>query len=224
MSLILNIDTALEKASICLAKNGRAITTSINKDQKDHASWLQTAIAESFNLTGFQIKDLDAVAVTIGPGSYTGLRVGLASAKGLCYALNIPLITVSTLELMASAVKSTEADLLCPMIDARRMEVFTAVYTKQLDEVIKPQARILDKDFLSDLLNSNSILIFGSGYKKFKTLQNRDNVFYDEVIYDASNMASLSYTSFHLQKFTDLAYSEPKYLKDFFSTSRKSTI
>ena len=223
MSLILNIDTALETASISLAKDGKAISTVVNKEQKDHAAWLQTAIAELLKVSGFELKDLSAVAVTIGPGSYTGLRVGLSSAKGLCYALTIPLITISTLEVMAHATKNEEVDLLCPMIDARRMEVFTAVYTKSLKEIVKPHARILEKDFLSELLSSNDILIFGSGSKKFSLLLNHDNAIFGEVDHNASDMASMALERFLSQRFADIAYSEPAYLKDFFSHARKAS-
>lgn len=221
MSLILNIDTALETASISLAKDGKAVNTVVNKEQKDHAAWLQNAIAGLLKASEFELKDLSAIAVTIGPGSYTGLRVGLSSAKGLCYALNIPLITISTLELMAHAAKNEKVDLLCPMIDARRKEVFTAVYTNSLKEIVKPHARILENDFLSEWLASNDILIFGSGSKKFLSLLNHDNAIFSEVHYDASNMASISAERFLSQRFADLAYSEPAYLKDFFSPDRK---
>lgn len=224
MPLILNIDTALETASISLAKDGKAINTAINKEQRDHASWLQTAISALMKDSGFELKDLRAIAVTIGPGSYTGLRVGLASAKGLCYALNIPLIGVNTLELMAYAAKNEQVDLLCPMIDARRMEVFTAVYNKSLKEVIKPQALILNNDLFSELLNSNKILIFGNGSIKFRSLANHNNAIFSSVNFDASNMAFLTMEYFISQRFADLAYSEPAYLKDFFSPARKPSI
>jgi tRNA threonylcarbamoyladenosine biosynthesis protein TsaB len=224
MSLILNIDTALETASISIAKDGKAINTTVNKEQKDHAAWLQTAIAGLLKVSKFELNDLNAIAVTIGPGSYTGLRVGLSSAKGLCYALNIPLITLSTLELMAHAAKNGKADLLCPMIDARRMEVFAAVYTRSLKEIIKPHARVLDHDSFSELLASNRILIFGSGSKKFSLLLKHDNAIFVEVNHDASDMASMSIGHFLSQRFADLAYSEPAYLKEFFSPVRKPFI
>jgi tRNA threonylcarbamoyladenosine biosynthesis protein TsaB len=105
MSFILNIDTAVDTASVCLAKNGESLQLTTNENQKDHAAWLHPAITELLNKNGIAMKDIEAVAITIGPGSYTGLRVGLATAKGLCYAMNIPLITLSTLEMMAFAVK-----------------------------------------------------------------------------------------------------------------------
>ena len=224
MPLILNIDTALETASICLANDGKAIGTSVSKDQKDHAAWLQSAISAIMKKSGFELKDLNAVAVTIGPGSYTGLRVGLASAKGLCYSLNIPLIGINTLALMAYAAKDEETDLLCPMIDARRMEVFTAVYTKSLKEVIRPQALVLSNDSFSELLTSNKILILGNGSKKFLALQNHSNAVFKELHYDASNMSSITLEHFTSQQFADLAYSEPLYLKEFFSPARKPLI
>src|SRR6266513_982784 len=130
MSLLLNIDTAIETASICLSKDGNVLHLSINENQKDHAAWLTVAIQEMMQNSGYQLNQLNAIAVTIGPGSYTGLRVGLSTAKGLCYVLKIPLLTIGTLEMMAFAAKQNPVDLLCPMIDARRMEVFTAVYDK----------------------------------------------------------------------------------------------
>ncbi|MCZ2458704.1 MAG: tRNA (adenosine(37)-N6)-threonylcarbamoyltransferase complex dimerization subunit type 1 TsaB [Chitinophagales bacterium] len=223
MALILNIDTALETASVCLAQNGMPLKTVSNKDQKGHAEWLQSAIAELMKASGSGLKDLDAVAVTIGPGSYTGLRVGLSSAKGLCYALKIPLITVDTLKMMASAARNvvTEADLLCPMIDARRMEVFTAVYTKALKEIISPGAMLLANGSFSELLVSYKIFFFGSGSKKFISLQNHDNAMSGEVNYDASEMSALSMEDFRKDCFADLAYCEPFYLKDFFHPSAR---
>ncbi|MEO7306266.1 MAG: tRNA (adenosine(37)-N6)-threonylcarbamoyltransferase complex dimerization subunit type 1 TsaB, partial [Ferruginibacter sp.] len=137
MSLILNIDTASEKAHVSFAKNGMIIQSISSESQKEHASFLQSAIEQLTKTTGIILKDIDAVAVTSGPGSYTGLRVGMASAKGLCYALKKPLITISSLEVLtASALElipgAGENVLLCPMLDARRVEVFTAVYQNDL--------------------------------------------------------------------------------------------
>ena len=133
MSLILNIDTASEKAHVSFAKNGLIINSLSCESQKEHASFLQTAIQQLTKNTNIFLTDIDAVAVTAGPGSYTGLRVGMASAKGLCYALKKPLITISSLEVLTISAldlfqNTGESVLLCPMIDARRMEVFTAVY------------------------------------------------------------------------------------------------
>lgn len=222
MSLILNIDTALEIASICLAQDDHVLQLSFNTNQKDHAEWLQTAIKKIFDGSGLSINDLSAVAVTIGPGSYTGLRVGLASTKGLCYALNIPLIAISTLKVMAFAARNEDAELLCPVIDARRMEVFTAVYSKSLGEILKPCAIILDKDSFSTLLSSHKIVFFGNGCTKVETLISSCNAAFKPILYNASDMVSLSYQAFLNRDFTNLAYSEPEYLKDFFYPHRKS--
>jgi tRNA threonylcarbamoyladenosine biosynthesis protein TsaB len=154
MALILNIDTAVEIGEVNLAENGSTLRFRANSNQKDHAAWIQTAILEIMKETGYSMHDLQAVAVSNGPGSYTGLRVSLATAKGICYALQIPLITIGTLEIMAATATrqlsgelTKSADLLCPMIDARRMEVYMAAYNRKLEEIIKPQAVILDGDF-----------------------------------------------------------------------------
>lgn len=142
MPLLLNIDTATENATISISQNENVINFLGSSDQKHHASFLQPAIKQLLELNNFSIDQLDAISVTIGPGSYTGLRVGLASAKGLCYALNIPLIALGTLEVMALSVikqnQKPESYLYCPMIDARRMEVFTALYDHNLNEIITP--------------------------------------------------------------------------------------
>src|SRR6187399_3095526 len=136
MALILNIDTAVDVASLCLAKDEEVLSIARNESQKDHASWLHIAIKEIFEKNNSELTSVHAVAVTGGPGSYTGLRIGMATAKGICYALNKPLISLNTLLVMANAAKDVHnsfaesANLLCPMIDARRMEVFTAIYTK----------------------------------------------------------------------------------------------
>jgi tRNA threonylcarbamoyladenosine biosynthesis protein TsaB len=222
MSLLLNIDTATSSAGICLAENGLSLAMVNNEDQKQHASFVQPAIKELLNKTGKKINDLDAVAVTIGPGSYTGLRVGLASAKGICYALNIPLITVSTLKVMASAAINTRADLLCPMIDARRMEVFAAIYNRSLDIVVPEQAIMLTESSFVELMEEKSILFFGDGAPKWKTLVHNNNAIFDNCHFSAVHLAALSFGLFKEKKFSDLAYTEPVYLKEFYSTFKNT--
>ncbi len=175
MSLILSIDTATENASVCLSANGNILAALQNQDQKNHAAFVQPAIQQVMKMANLDLNQIDAVAVTNGPGSYTGLRVGLASAKGLCYALQKPLLLLNTLELMAFASiqqqeSKSENMLFCPLIDARRMEVFTAVYDKTLNPIVAPQAKILDENSFSDLLESNIIIFSGSGHPKLKTL------------------------------------------------------
>jgi len=234
MALILNIDTAVEIASICLAKDGEvlSIAKNVRKDsfgesQKDHASWLHIAIKEIFEKNNFELRTVDAIAVTGGPGSYTGLRIAMATAKGICYALNKPLISVNTLLVMANAAKDTRkdsleesADLLCPMIDARRMEVFTAIYTKELQIVKEPAAITLNENSFDEYLSDNSICFLGNGSTKFKTINKHEKAIFNDVKADASSMISLSEKSFTEKKFADLAYAEPLYLKEFYTPSK----
>jgi tRNA threonylcarbamoyladenosine biosynthesis protein TsaB len=221
MNLILNIDTAVEIASICLAKDGEGLLTSINENQKDHAAWLHQAIAEILLNNKVNMKDIDAIAVTIGPGSYTGLRVGLATAKGLCYAMNIPLITINTLYMMAFALKNEATELICPMIDARRNEVFTAIYDRELKPIVSPQAMIIDEKSFSELLSSHKIVFCGSGSKKLQTLISDNNAGFSNTIANALHLAPISYNFFCKNEFAGLAYAEPIYLKEFYSAFRK---
>jgi len=220
MALILNIDTAVEAASVCLAKDGGVLSVLKNDKQKDHASWLHVAIKEIFEKNNLDVGSTDAVSVTEGPGSYTGLRIGMATAKGICYALNKPLITLNTLLVMASAAKDSETDLLCPMIDARRMEVFAAVYTKQLSIVKEPAAITLNENSFDEELKEQSICFFGNGSLKFKNIKDHRNAFFGDISFDAAIMASLSEKKFDKNEFADLAYAEPLYLKEFYTPGR----
>lgn len=215
MSLILNIDTALDTASVCLSENGNVLQFTYSEDQKDHASWLHMAITELLQKSGYLVKDLQAVAVSIGPGSYTGLRVGLSAAKGFCYALNIPLITINSLKIMAFAVKDESIDLICPLIEARRMEVFTAIYDKQLREIISPHAMVVDEKSFASFLILGKVLFCGNGVKKLQSLLSNPNAFFSNTIADASHLARLSFNCYNNQEFADLVYAEPMYLKEF---------
>ena len=220
MALLLNIDTATETAVISIAENENVLSSVTNGDQKDHASFLQPAIKELLEKNNKAIGEVNAIAVTAGPGSYTGLRVGMASAKGLCYALHIPLITLNTLEVMGlSAINKTRdhSSLYCPMIDARRSEVFAAIYDSTLNEILKPCSMILDISSFSEALKKSKIYFSGSGAIKFKDmLQNENAVFTnDEITPDA--MAQLSYKKLIDNDFSDIAYSAPFYLKEFYT-------
>jgi tRNA threonylcarbamoyladenosine biosynthesis protein TsaB len=168
---------------------------------------------------GLKLKDLHAIAISEGPGSYTGLRVGMAAAKGICYALDIPLIMVSTLKMMANSASPDKSDLLCPMIDARRMEVFTALYDKSLNEVQTPVNMILSEDSFKEKLDAQSISFFGNGSQKFKGLISHPNANFQETEPIAAHMIILSYNKFKNSEFADLAYSEPFYGKDFHSSA-----
>lgn len=219
MAIILNIDTAIDTASVCLTREEKPVQFAMNASQKDHASWLHPAIERVIVEAGLGINSLQAVSVTIGPGSYTGLRVGLASAKGLCFSLGIPLIAVNTLEMMAFATRDQEADLYCPLIDARRMEVFTTVYDKNLIEIIKPAAVILDSTSFESLLIAKKILFSGNGADKVKGIISHPNAIFSSTMATAADMAVLSEQKFREKKFADLAYIEPLYLKEFHTTA-----
>jgi len=220
MSIILNIDTASEQAHVSFAKDGQLLHSLNSESQKEHASFLQSAIQQLTQITGVALATIDAIAVTAGPGSYTGLRVGMASAKGLCYALNKPLITMSTLEVLTvSALElfpDTAADhLYCPMMDARRMEVFTAIYKNDLSVQLQPCAMILDGSSFEKELQENKIIFFGSGSEKWKLICSDPNALFKNVSVSPQSMCKHSNWLFTEKKFTELAYSEPLYLKEF---------
>ena len=226
MSLILNIDTASEKAHVSFAKDGMVLHSISSESQKEHASFLQSAIQQLTKTTGIILKDLDAVAVTAGPGSYTGLRVGMASAKGLCYALKKPLITIGSLEVLtASALQlfpgTDKTTLLCPMIDARRMEVFTAVYQNDLSIYIPPCAMILDESSFEKELSKNKMMFFGNGSAKWKLICDHANAFFETVPVLPESMSKQTNMLYKESKFTDLIYSEPLYLKEFQTVIKK---
>jgi tRNA threonylcarbamoyladenosine biosynthesis protein TsaB len=226
MPLILNIDTATGTASIALAGDKGVPEVMMNPDQKDHAAWIHSAIDAVMKKTGHALRELDAIAVTEGPGSYTGLRVGMATAKGFCYALGLPLITESTLKVMAHAAYVQHRDavagaLLCPMIDARRMEVFTAVYDEALKEIMPPGPLVLDAHSFEELLSKNRLIFFGSGSDKFSPLVQSSNAVFIESGYHAGHLGDLAMAKFHTRDFTDAAYAEPAYLKEFYTHTRK---
>ncbi|MBK8521914.1 MAG: tRNA (adenosine(37)-N6)-threonylcarbamoyltransferase complex dimerization subunit type 1 TsaB [Ferruginibacter sp.] len=224
MSLILQIDTASDNAHVSLAKNGQLLHWLSSESQKEHAAFLQAAIQQLIKSVDINIKEVDAVAVTAGPGSYTGLRVGMASAKGLCYALKKPLITIGTLEVLtASALQLFPGDhedlLYCPMIDARRMEIFTAIYKHDLSIVLKPCAMILDELSFENELKNNRIVFFGSGSDKWKLIcpdsYRDEHAIFKTVSISPKSFGTAAYALFSEKKFTELAYSVPVYLKEF---------
>lgn len=224
MSLILNIDTALTFGSISLSDKGRSIEVRKNDKETDHASWLHTAMAEIMNECGYGFNDLKSVAVSNGPGSYTGLRIGLATAKGLCYALGIPLITIPTLDIMAKAAldfvpeeQIKKADLLCPMIDARRMEVYFSIYDTQLHLVQAPIAAALDRYDMSGLINERTTIFFGNGSIKLKaTLDNPNAFFTNFPFFGALHMPEISLQYYDNSRFSDIESTEPLYIKEFY--------
>lgn len=230
MALILNIDTAINNASVGLCENGQMLAMRESNEQKEHASFLHVAIKAILDELALQPAAVDAVAITSGPGSYTGLRVGMAAAKGWCYALNKPLIAINTLKVMAFAgrqyLESTQMvqkpALLCPMIDARRMEVFTAIYDFDLNLLLKPAAIVLVAGAFEEWLNSATVF-FGNGCEKLKPLQ--PNAHYIQNFkHSVKDLGLLSLQAFNNLEFSDLAYLEPEYLKDFYTITRQQSV
>jgi tRNA threonylcarbamoyladenosine biosynthesis protein TsaB len=218
MAFILHIDTAVEGASVCVAADGSLIAPVLTTRQKDQSGWLHTSISELMKTGNLSLSQLNAIAVTIGPGSYTGLRVGLSAAKGLCFALQIPLITINTLEVMAYSSKQDDANILiCPMIDARRMEVFTAVYDRSLKEVMAPCAMILNGTNFDHLLSEHKMIFSGNGSPKWQKVLSNPNAQFTDLVTTAGDMVHLASKYYEDKRFADLAYTEPFYVKEFYS-------
>lgn len=220
MAVILNIETSTEVCSAALTAEGMVLCHNEDFQGRNHAALLSGFVKRCLDHAREHEMKLDAVAVSLGPGSYTGLRIGLSEAKGLAYALDIPLIGVSTLQLLAvHAMFNADLDpdvLLAPMIDARRMEVYTAVYDFALQEIMKPQPLILDESSYSDELARAKVAFFGNGSEKArKVITSPDAIFIPDVVPLASDMIALAERSYARWEFIDLAYSTPEYLKDF---------
>jgi tRNA threonylcarbamoyladenosine biosynthesis protein TsaB len=227
MALLLSIDTATENALVCLSQNDVVLDALPNTNQKDHASFLQVAIKELCIKNNIELKNIDAVAVTAGPGSYTGLRVGLASAKGICFALQKPLLLINTLKAIAfstlqssTLIEKNPTAVICPMIDARRMEVFTAIYDQQLQEIIAPCAIILDENSFAELLPQQPIIFTGNGAKKINVVKRHFNIFTTNCTILTTAISYLANQLYVNQDFTNLAYSEPFYIKPFIDQAK----
>lgn len=218
MSYILNIETATKNCSVSLAQHGETlICKEISEQGYSHAEKLHVFIDEIMKESGLAMSDLQAIAVSQGPGSYTGLRIGVSAAKGLCYALSIPLIAIDTLTTLASQVQKTDG-LIVPMIDARRMEVYSAVFHSNKEMIREVQAEILTED--SFLEQSGPIYFVGDSNEKAKSVLTKSNfIFLDTIVFPSANeMSAMSYNKFLKEDFVDVAYFEPYYLKDFMIT------
>ena len=215
MPIILNIETATKNCSVAIAKDGKTIVCKeLATENFSHAEKLHVFIEQILAESNVQFSELNAVAVSQGPGSYTGLRIGVSSAKGFSYALNIPLIAVDTLQLLAKQI-SIANGIILPMIDARRMEVFSAMYDSNYNQIRATQAEIIDESSYQEI--SETIHLVGDGIGKFtNTLTDEKFVFHNEVVYPSANeMSALSFEKFQNADFVDVAYFEPFYLKDF---------
>jgi len=226
MSLILGIETATKMCSVAISRNGILLSIREQTGDYSHSEKLNQFIAEVCEEAKVKLEELDAVAVSKGPGSYTGLRIGVSAAKGLCYALDKPLIAVDTLKALTLRITGTESfgeALFCPMIDARRMEVYTAIFDAALNEVEPVSAKIIDEHSFQELLENNKIIFFGDGAEKCKqTLGASTNaVFIENIEPSATYINQLAVQKLQNAFFEDVAYFEPYYLKDFLATTPK---
>ena len=221
MGYILNIETATKNCSVALAKEGKTIICKeIAEEGYSHAERLHVFIEEIIKEAGITLNNLSAIAVSQGPGSYTGLRIGVSAAKGLCYALDIPLIAVDTLQALASQV-TISSGLIIPMIDARRMEVYSAIFSPTLEKKREVLAQIIDENSFEDL--QETVYFVGDCAEKCQSVLNKDSyVFLEDIKYpSAKEMSALSYEKFKINDTVDVAYFEPYYLKDFMITAPK---
>lgn len=228
MAKILQIETATQVCSVALSIDEKIAAIKEESGQNLHASNITLFIDEVVKAAGLIYQDIDAVAVSKGPGSYTGLRIGVSTAKGLCYALEKPLIAIETLKMMAAGflIENPEyTGLICPMIDARRMEVYTAVYNSSLEVIEPTSAKIIDETSFADLLSQNKITFLGDGAAKCAAILHHPNAGFSDQNFNAARyMSALANQAFNQDHFEDVAYFEPFYLKDFVVTQSKKKV
>ncbi|WP_439131981.1 tRNA (adenosine(37)-N6)-threonylcarbamoyltransferase complex dimerization subunit type 1 TsaB [Polaribacter sp.] len=216
MSIILNIETATKNCSVSLAKNGEILAIKeLNNGKYSHAEVLHPYIENVLKESNLSPKEIDAVAVSKGPGSYTGLRIGVSAAKGLCFAFDKPLISIDTLTSLSHAI-DVEDGLIVPMIDARRMEVYAAVYNQTHQQIREIKAEIIDENSFSEYLKDTKVYFLGDGAEKCKTIITHHNaIFLFDKFPSAEQMAKLSFDKYKKSDIENVAYFEPFYLKDF---------
>jgi tRNA threonylcarbamoyladenosine biosynthesis protein TsaB len=225
VAYLLHIESTSTVCSVAISKNADLLAIKELNNGYTHAENLHVFIDELLKKNALKPTDLQAISISSGPGSYTGLRIGFSAAKGLAYALHIPLISIDTLKaLTVSAIKKTKEDVLfCPLMDARRMEVYCAVYTNTLNDIIPLQALVLTEESIKVFDLQKPIYFFGDGMPKAKELlQTLPLTFFiDDISASANNMIELAYAKYHAKDFVDVAYAEPNYLKEFFFTTAK---
>jgi tRNA threonylcarbamoyladenosine biosynthesis protein TsaB len=231
MERILQLETATETCSVAIVENGKILALREISEGKSHAGVLTVFIQETLEEARVTIDSMDAVAVSMGPGSYTGLRIGVSVAKGLCYGMEIPLIAVPTLESMYHGMKSilthnnyplSDSDIFIPMIDARRLEVYMAVFDIHGNQINETCAKIIEPDSFKTLNDKGNIFFFGCGAQKLKDIINLKNAIFDtEFVHTSINMSEIALKMFRSKKYADIAYFEPFYLKDFITTIPK---
>jgi tRNA threonylcarbamoyladenosine biosynthesis protein TsaB len=226
MSLIINIETATQIGSVSLTKDGQLVDFMESKDGNTHAAQLAPMIDTLIKRNNLTYGQLSAIAISEGPGSYTGLRIGTSTAKGLCFALDIPLITIGTLQSLAAHAIAEYDDsfkgIFQPMIDARRMEVYSQSFDADAKALNEVEAVIVDEESFASVLSANKVLFFGDGAEKCKeTIIHPNAIFIDDLQVSALGMIKLSYQKFLNKEFANVAYFEPFYLKEFVAAVSK---
>ncbi len=226
---ILHIETSTTICSVAISNNGKLLYSTYDDNGMNHAEKLSPFVDEALKIIKKENLKLDGVAVSSGPGSYTGLRIGVSTAKGLCYGFGIPFISVNTLDILAVEVKKKSKiennALLCPMLDARRMELYTKILNSDFQAIEKTVPKIIDDNSFADKLNENKIYFFGNGAKKCEEIIKSENAhFIDNIQPLAENMIPLAEEKFKNKEFEDVAYFEPSYLKEFQATTPKNRL
>ena len=227
MARILLLETSTSTLSVALSAEGKVIAERVCTEPRQQASLAAPLVKEVLDDAGLSVADCDAVCVSKGPGSYTGLRVGVSTAKGLCFGAGIPLLSVGTLEILANSVILSEAKNLkyiIPMIDARRMEVYTAVFSPEGKPLTEVEAKVIGPDSFAGELAEGPVLFIGDGALKCREVLTSPNAFFQEADPLASAMAPLAEAAWQEKRFEDLAYFEPFYLKDFIATVSKKRL
>lgn len=216
MAIILCLETATTNCSVGIARNGKIVSLKEDNNKSySHAEKLHLFINEALEEVGITIADLDAIAISKGPGSYTGLRIGVSAAKGLCFSLDIPLISVPTLDLLAYKLKG-KTGIFISMLDARRMEVYSSVYDSKINQIRETKAEVLDEQFFTEYLEQSQVHFIGNGVAKFEDICTHTNaVFHKQKFPSAQEMAEIAELKYQKSDIEDVAYFEPYYLKDF---------
>ncbi len=226
--IILNIETSTSVCSAAISQDGKPIVTRVNSDEQNHAKQLPIFIEELLEECRAQDLHLDAVALSQGPGSYTGLRIGTATAKGVCYGLNIPLIPIDTLQIMCQVLRAnleSSSAILVPMIDARRMEVYCAQYDAQGKQLTEVEAKVIDEHAFEDILAEHQVVFFGNGAVKCKAvIAHPHALFIDHIVPLAAYMGYLAEEAYKADNFADVAYFDPFYLKEYQAVVSKNKI
>lgn len=223
MAIILHLETATTNCSVSISKDSEMIVLKENNAASySHSEQLHVFIKEALKEASLSFSDLDAVAISKGPGSYTGLRIGVSAAKGICFSLDIPLISIPTLQSMANQVDLKPGELVIPVLDARRMEVYSCVYDYNYQEIRETRAEVINEESFVEYFGENKVHVVGSGAEKCRGVLQHPNFIFDEsAVPSAKDMVSMAFEKYQSKQFEDVAYFEPYYLKDFVLQQKK---